>query len=121
MTFSRNLLILRKKKLLTQEQLGKAIGASKQMISNWERGDNMASQKYLDLLAKVLGVEVSDLYKENLTSEPKPDKKEGLDYMNVAIQSLLMTVDSMKQDIKRLEQEVRELRLAGNGQKQGRN
>lgn len=65
-TISRNILNIRLKKSMTQDELAAKIGASKQMISNWERGINNPSQVYIDKLAKVFNLEVSDLYREDL-------------------------------------------------------
>lgn len=44
MNLSRNLLILRKKKSLTQAQVGDKIGVSKQQIGYYEAGQNTPSQ-----------------------------------------------------------------------------
>ena len=49
---------------LTQEQLAKKMGLDQGAISHWERGKNNPLRKYHKKLAKVLGVTVDDLLKE---------------------------------------------------------
>ena len=53
---------LRKAKKLTQEQLAEALGYSVEFISLVERGVNAPSVSGLEKFAKVLKVEVKDLF-----------------------------------------------------------
>ena len=53
-----NIKIYRNKKNLTQEQLGELSGISTDYISELERGKKVPSIKRLDLIAKVLDVEI---------------------------------------------------------------
>jgi transcriptional regulator with XRE-family HTH domain len=53
---------LRKAKKLTQEQLAEALGCSVEFISLVERGVNAPSVSGLEKFAKVLKVDVKDLF-----------------------------------------------------------
>lgn len=53
---------LRRAKSLTQEQLAEAVGCSVEFISLVERGVNAPSVAGLETFAKVLNVEVKDLF-----------------------------------------------------------
>lgn len=53
---------LRRAKKLTQEQLAEAVGCSVEFISLVERGVNAPSVARLETFAKVLKVEVKDLF-----------------------------------------------------------
>lgn len=70
--FGRNLLILRKKKSLTQDQLGAEIKASGAQIGRYEKGIDRPRHAKLVKLAKVLGTTVPELLgyevKGNITS-----------------------------------------------------
>lgn len=54
---------LRKQRRLTQVQLAKAVGCSVEFISLVERGVNAPSVAGLEVFARVLKVEVVDLFK----------------------------------------------------------
>ncbi|MDH7501362.1 MAG: helix-turn-helix transcriptional regulator [Verrucomicrobiota bacterium] len=54
--------VLRKARKLTQEQLAEAIGCSVEFISLVERGVNAPSVAGLEKFAKVLKVEVKELF-----------------------------------------------------------
>jgi transcriptional regulator with XRE-family HTH domain len=53
---------LRKAKKLTQEQLAEAVGCSVEFISLVERGVNAPSVAGLEKFAKILNVEVKELF-----------------------------------------------------------
>jgi transcriptional regulator with XRE-family HTH domain len=53
---------LRRSRRLTQEQLAEAVGCSVEFISLVERGVNAPSVARLETFAKVLRVEVKDLF-----------------------------------------------------------
>lgn len=61
LTLAANLKRARLVKLLTQDELAKRAGCSKPMISMLEQGVRMPSLQMLGALARVLGVEPSDL------------------------------------------------------------
>ena len=55
---------LRKMKGETQKQFGEAIGANWRTVCMWENGHWMPPSKKLQEIAKHLGVEIGDLFKE---------------------------------------------------------
>lgn len=96
MTISRNILILRKNKFLTQQELADLVGVKKQDISAWEKGKHKPRQENLDSLAKALGVTVSDLFAENLTLVEENKEQYGDPY-----------IDSLKDQIQILKDQVK--------------
>ncbi len=61
MALGQNIYELRKKKGLSQEQLGEKIAVTRQTISNWELGETSPNPEQLKLLSKTLDVSVDDL------------------------------------------------------------
>ena len=68
--FSRNLRRLRLLKELTQEQLANRLGVSVQSVSRWECGNTLPDVMLLPVIAKLYGVTVDDLYREDATGYP---------------------------------------------------
>ena len=64
--FSRNLRRLRLEKNLTQEQLASTLGVSVQSVSRWECGNTLPDIMLLPQLARLYGVTVDDLYREEV-------------------------------------------------------
>lgn len=62
---------LRKKKKITQEELGKYIGVSTAAVSKWESGNSYPDITFLPVLAAFFEVSIDELlnYKVNLTEE----------------------------------------------------
>lgn len=56
-----NILKLRKKQGLSQEQLGEQVEVTRQTISNWELGETTPNPNQLKLLSKALNVSIDDL------------------------------------------------------------
>lgn len=73
MEFSDNLLIIRKKKNLTQEDLANLIGVKKQSISQWENNLSKPSLETISKLSKSLDVDLSELIGVNPLSEKLKD------------------------------------------------
>lgn len=69
-TFSRNLRQLRTEKNLTQEQLAGLLGVSSQSVSRWECGNTLPDVMLLPEIAKLYGVTIDDLYKEDAKAYP---------------------------------------------------
>lgn len=63
--FSQNLRRLRSEKGLTQEQLANLLGVSPQSVSRWECGNTLPDVMLLPELARLYGVTVDDLYRED--------------------------------------------------------
>lgn len=62
-----NLVYLRKKRSLSQEEVGQMLGVSSQVVSNWERGytNGMAVETIISL-AKLFSVSIDDLLTKDL-------------------------------------------------------
>ncbi len=56
-----NILELRKKKGLSQEELSEIVGVTRQTISNWELNETQPNPEQLKLLSKALNVSVDEL------------------------------------------------------------
>lgn len=68
--FSRNLRRLRQEKGLTQEQLANRLGVSVQSVSRWECATTLPDVMLLPELARLYGVTVDDLYREDARGYP---------------------------------------------------
>ena len=66
MALGQNILELRKKNGLSQEQLGEKVNVTRQTISNWELEETAPNPEQLKLLSKVLNVSVDDLIDNDL-------------------------------------------------------
>ncbi|MBN2640376.1 MAG: helix-turn-helix domain-containing protein [Victivallales bacterium] len=58
----------RKKKGLSQEELGKKLGLSKQMVSHWENARNEVPPKYHQKIAEALGIELHEILTTDVDS-----------------------------------------------------
>ena len=68
--FSKNLRQLRLEKKLTQEQLAGILGVSVQSVSRWECGNTLPDVMLLPEIARLYGVTVDDLYREDASGYP---------------------------------------------------
>ena len=59
-----NIRQFREREKLSQEQLANALSVERSTVAKWETGKAMPRADKLPELAKVLGCEVSDLFKE---------------------------------------------------------
>ena len=59
----KNMLRVREKKGLTQEQVAKKAGMKANYYAKLERGEHQASSGKLSTIAKALGVNISELFK----------------------------------------------------------
>ena len=66
MALGQNILELRKKNGLSQEQLGEKVNVTRQTISNWELEETAPNPEQLKLLSKTLNVSVDDLIDNDL-------------------------------------------------------
>lgn len=57
----KNILKLRKKSGLSQEQLGEKVNVTRQTISNWELNETTPNPEQLKLLSKALNVSIDEL------------------------------------------------------------
>lgn len=82
----------RKKKGLTQEQLGEKLGVSNKTVSRWENGNYMPDLALLDPLRKELGISLNEL----LAGE-KIETEKVIEYSE---QNLIRTIDYTDKKIK---------------------
>ena len=72
---AKNLVDLRKKHGLTQNELAQKLNYSDNAVSRWERGELSPSVEVLQNISEVYGVEVDALLRENITNEIEKDSK----------------------------------------------
>ena len=68
MSLGKNILTLRKKNGLSQEQLGEKINVTRQTISNWELDETAPNPEQLKLLSKNLKVSIDELVDNDFTN-----------------------------------------------------
>ena len=68
MSLGNMILELRKKKGLSQEQLGEKVNVTRQTISNWELNETTPNPEQLKLLSKALEVSIDELLGNDFTS-----------------------------------------------------
>lgn len=66
MNLGKKILEYRKKKGLSQEQLGEKIEVTRQTISNWELGQTQPNPEQLKLLSKELNVSIDELLENDI-------------------------------------------------------
>lgn len=79
MSLGNMILELRKKKGLSQEQLGEKVNVTRQTISNWELNETTPNPEQLKLLSKALEISIDELLGNDFTSiiETKMNKIDG--------------------------------------------
>lgn len=70
-----NIIYLRKKNNLTQQELATKINYSDNAISRWERGDATPTVEILNIIAQYFGVNITDFFDENFPEKDKPKDK----------------------------------------------
>lgn len=78
MDFKENLIQLRKKANLSQEQLADKLNVTRQAISKWESGQTMPEADKILLLSDIFNVTTDRLLKG--TEDSQNHKKEGVDF-----------------------------------------
>lgn len=68
MSLGKNILTLRKKNGLSQEQLGEKINVTRQTISNWELDETAPNPEQLKLLSKALQVSIDILVDNDIVA-----------------------------------------------------
>ena len=68
MSLGENILNLRKKNGLSQEQLGEKTNVTRQTISNWELNETAPNPEQLKLLSKALKVSIDELVDNDISS-----------------------------------------------------
>lgn len=68
MSLGKNILTLRKKNGLSQEQLGEKVNVTRQTISNWELDETAPNPEQLKLLSKALQVSIDILVDNDIVT-----------------------------------------------------
>ena len=68
MSLGENILKLRKKNGLSQEQLGEKVNVTRQTISNWELNETSPNPEQLKLLSKALKVSIDELLNNDISN-----------------------------------------------------
>lgn len=76
MKFYEKLIILRKKALLSQEELTEKLDVTRQTISKWELGQSKPDIDKLQMMSKLFEVDVNTLTNEDISLEDKAETKE---------------------------------------------
>lgn len=76
MKFYEKLIILRKKVLLSQEELAEKLDVTRQTISKWELGQSKPDIDKLQMMSKLFEVDVNTLTNEDISLEDKGETKE---------------------------------------------
>lgn len=71
-TIANNLIYLRKKNNLTQQELALKINYSDNAVSRWERGDATPTIEILAIIADYYGIKVSDIIDEHFQDKNQP-------------------------------------------------
>lgn len=122
MKFYEKLIILRKKALLSQEELAEKLDVTRQTISKWELGQSKPDIDKLQMMSKLFEVDVNTLTNEDIsledkaeTKEDKNDKKEDGDrkfilyiLIIIFIASLAFLTYRVGTDIKTKKDEIKE-------------
>ena len=66
-----NILKLRKKNGLSQEQLGEKINVTRQTISNWELGETAPNPEQFKLLSQSINISIDELLDNDINSSMK--------------------------------------------------
>lgn len=122
MKFYEKLIILRKKALLSQEELAEKLDVTRQTISKWELGQSKPDIDKLQMMSKLFEVDVNTLTNDDVsleykaeTKEDKNNKKEDGDrkfilyiLIIIFIASLSLLVYRVGTDIKAKKDEIKE-------------
>lgn len=76
MKFYEKLIILRKKALLSQEELAEKLDVTRQTISKWELGQSKLDIDKLQMMSKLFEVDINTLTDEEISLEDKSETKE---------------------------------------------
>lgn len=75
MRLEEKLVFLRKRKSLSQEKVGEAVGASRQSVYKWESGAVVPGMEYLIRLSQLYGLTLDDLVNESVDLQSRPEEK----------------------------------------------
>lgn len=75
MTFSEKLLLLRRQKGLSQEQLAEMLDVSRQSVSKWEAQQTLPEPNKIILMSEIFGVSIDQLLKDDLSVAVEVDEE----------------------------------------------
>ena len=97
MKFYEKLIILRKKALLSQEELAEKLDVTRQTISKWELGQSKPDIDKLQMMSKLFEVDVNTLTNEDISlednGETKEDKNNKKEEQGMYIDKILLLVN----------------------------
>jgi transcriptional regulator with XRE-family HTH domain len=90
----------REKKGLTQKQVAEAVGKTKNVVSNWEQGENKPDADTITLLCGLLGVDANTLMGWTNKEQLKQDVKSVADQIlnNDSIKDVLPSIADLSND-----------------------
>lgn len=77
---SKNLKRFRQKKHMTQEATAEVLGVSTQTVSRWECDDTLPAADILPEIARLYGITIDDLFKENSVAHENYPQRLGCVY-----------------------------------------
>lgn len=98
---------------MTQEFLAEQIGKTKNVISNWERGDNSPDPDSVEKICKVLGVTPNQIFgwephKEYIRYEERmKEKRMELEALESKRREIQEKIDSLQYELKLEEEKLR--------------
>ena len=94
MSLGEKILDLRKKKGLSQEELGERVNVTRQTISNWELGETSPNPEQLKLLSKELNVSIDELLDNDIKTvlEEKVSNTEKLSKLILKLIKIIMCI-----------------------------
>ena len=99
-----NIRKFRELRKLTQKQFAERLNKSRNVISNWERGENSPDPDTVEQICKILGVTPNQIF----GWEPCPDYERYLEKMN-AIKSKIDALSRKKSEIESELEKARQL------------
>lgn len=113
-TLNRNIKNFREFKGMSQEELAKIVGKTKNVISNWERGDNSPDVDRIEMLCRALDVtpnqlfgwephEAYEKYREKMKM-----KRDKLLKLEAEKQDLQKKIDALRYEIRTEEDKLRD-------------
>ena len=94
MKFNEKILDLRKKKLLSQEELGRELNVSRQTISKWESGQSYPDFEKLVLLSDFFELTLDELMKDIDVQDIKEKNHKSIDisYFESVLKAIIKSI-----------------------------
>ena len=105
-TIGENIKNYRTFRKMTQVELGAAVGRSKNVVSNWERGDNTPDLDTLEKICRVLGVTPNQIFGWDICPEYEEHKQKIASIQN-KYEEVKKRRDEINREIQSLKQTIR--------------